>query len=123
VDPYSPGARLVAILFRTAHLFTMAVFVGGVWLGAPGADLGPWRTMAIGTGLLLLATEVNHDRRNWLWQACGLAVVAHVAALGLLAVSGRAATALAVVIGAAGSHAPKWLRKWSLRGTGEKRGR
>lgn len=114
MDPYAPTARLVGIVFRTAHLFTMAVLVGGVWI-APGAELSAWRTLTIGTGLLLLASELSHDGARWPFQLCGLAVIAHVAALGLLSVNGRLATALALVVGAAGSHAPKWLRKWSLR--------
>lgn len=116
MDPYSPPARLVGLVFRAAHLLAMAVFVGGVWLAAPPEALAPWRTAAIGTGLLLLASEVSHDPRGWAWQACGLAVVAHVLVLGLVAANGRVATGLAVVIGAAGSHAPKRVRKWSLRG-------
>jgi hypothetical protein len=69
----------------------------------------------IGTGLLLLASEVSHDPRAWPFQVCALAVLAHVAAMGLMAVNHRAATALALAIGAAGSHAPKRIRKWSLR--------
>lgn len=122
MDPYSPTARFVAIAFRTGHLFTMAVLVGGVWLGVPAADLAPWRTMTIGTGLLLLATELSHDGRAWPFQVAGLAVIAHVAALALLVVNGRVATALALGVGAVGSHAPKWLRKWSLRDGAWKRG-
>lgn len=98
----------------------MAVFVGGVWLAAPPDTVAPWRAAAIGTGVLLLASEVSHDPRRWPWQACGLAVIAHVLALGLVAANGRFATALAMIIGAAGSHAPKRIRKWSIRGGGAK---
>lgn len=123
MDPYAPLPRFLGIAARTAHLFTMGVFVGGVWLAAPAGAVEPWRTATIVTGLLLLVSEVSHDPRRWLWQAGGLAVLAHVAALGLVAANGRLATALAVVIGAAGSHAPKWLRKWSVRGGAEKRER
>jgi hypothetical protein len=117
VDPYSRGARAVGIAFRTAHLFTMAVFVGGVFLAAPDAAVRPWRGLAVATGVALLASEVSHGARTWIWQVRGLAVLAHVAVLALLAVGGadRAAAALAVVVGAAGSHAPKTVRKWSLR--------
>jgi hypothetical protein len=117
VDPYSPGARAVGIALRTAHLFTMAVFVGGVWLGAADAALSPWRLAAVLTGFLLLASELSHGE-GWLWQVRGLSTAAHVAALALLAVpdGSRAATALAVVLGAAGSHAPKAIRKRALFG-------
>lgn len=120
MDPYSPPARFAGLVLRTAHLFAMAVFVGGVWLAAPAEAVAPWRTAAVGTGVLLLASEVSHDPRRWLWQLAGLAVVAHVLSLGLVAVDGRLATALAVVVGAAGSHAPKRIRKWSIRGGGAK---
>jgi hypothetical protein len=118
VDPYSPGARAASIALRTAHLFAMAVFVGGVWLGVDDAALAPWRLGAVLTGFLLLASELSHGG-GWFSQVRGLSTVAHVAALGLLAVGeGRLATALAVILGAAGSHAPKSIRKWSLWGRG-----
>lgn len=114
MDPYAPIPRLLGVLARTAHLFTMAVLVGGVWLDAPAGVVAPWRTATIATGALLLVSEVSHDARRWPFQVCGLAVLAHAAALALLAVEARVATALALVVGAAGSHAPKWLRKWSI---------
>jgi len=116
VDPYSSGARLVGVVLRTAHLLTMAVLVGGIFLAAPEAAVRPWATLAAVTGIGLLASEVSHGPRTWAYQVRGLAVVAHVAALVLVAAgSGRAGAALALVIGAAGSHAPKSLRKWSFR--------
>jgi hypothetical protein len=117
MNPYSPGARAVGIALRTAHLLAMAVFVGGVVLAAPAAAVHPWRVLAVATGVLLLASELTHGARSWPWQVRGLATILHVAALGLLAVDGleRAAAFLAVVLGAAGSHAPRSVRKWSLR--------
>jgi hypothetical protein len=120
LDPYAPVPRALGIVLRTAHLFAMAVFVGGVWTGAADAALGPWRVAAVLTGFLLLASELTHGG-GWLWQVRGLSTIAHVAALALLAVPGqdRTATALAVVLGAAGSHAPKSIRKRSLVGRGE----
>lgn len=120
-DPYAPVPRLLGIVARTGHLFAMAVFVGGVWLEVPAPALAGWRAAAIGTGLLLLASEVSHEPRRWAWQASGLAVILHTAALALLAVDGRVATGLALVIGAAGSHAPKRIRRWSLREGAAKR--
>jgi len=101
VDPYSRGARLVGVVLRTAHLFTMAVLVGGIFLAAPEAAVRPWATWVAATGIGLLASEVSHGPRTWAYQVA--------------AGSGRAGTALALVIGAAGSHAPKSLRKWSFR--------
>lgn len=123
MDPYAPLPRFLGVVARTAHLFAMAVLVGAVWLDAPAATIAEWRAAAIGTGLLLVVSEVSHDPRRWLWQASGLAVLVHAAALGLLAVNGRAATALALVVGAAGSHAPKRVRRWAVWGGGGKGGR
>ena len=120
-DPYAPVPRLLGIVARTGHLFAMAVFVGGVWLEVPAPLLASWRTAAIGRGLLLLASEVSHEPRQWVFQMSGLAVVLHAAALGQLAADGRVATGLALVVGAAGSHAPKRVRKWSPR-RGRRRG-
>ncbi len=116
MDPYAPLPRFLGLAARTAHLFAMAVLVGGIWVGAPRPELLRWGAAVVVTGLLLLASEVSHDPRAWPLQASALAVLAHVAAMGLMVVDRRAATALALVIGAAGSHAPKRLRKWSLLG-------
>lgn len=121
MDPYAPLPRFLGIVARTAHLFAMAVLVGAVWLDAPAAAVADWRVAAIGTGLLLVASEVSHDRRRWPWQASGVAVVVHAAALALLGVNGRVATGVALVVGAVGSHAPKRVRKWALvRGNGKR---
>lgn len=115
MDPYSPGARALGIALRTAHLFTMSVYVGGVWLGVPAPNLELWRALTFGSGLGLLASELSHGP-GWISQARGLATITHVLALALVGWgAGRTGTLLAVVIGAAGSHAPKWIRKWSLR--------
>jgi hypothetical protein len=116
VDPYSPLNRAVGIALRTTHILTMAVYVGGVWWGGvSGPPLELWRALAFGSGLGLLATEMSHGP-GWLGQARGVAVITHVVALGLVGWGApRTGTALAIVIGSVGSHAPKWIRMWSLR--------
>ena len=116
LDPYSNGARAIGIAIRTAHLFAMAVFVGGVHV-APGApSLDAWRAATIATGAALLVTEMSHGR-EWLFQVRGLAALVHAAAIALLAVGGteRSATTVALVLGAVGSHVPRAVRKFSLR--------
>jgi hypothetical protein len=112
-----PGAvRAIGIALRTAHLFAMAVFAGGVHLGAPAPSIAAWRTATIATGAALLVVELSHSR-HWLYQVRGLAALAHVAALALLAYGGmdRSAVAVALVLGGVGSHVPKSVRKFSLR--------
>ena len=60
--------------------------------------------------------QASHSR-HWLYQGRGLATVAHVAAIVVLGLAGasRAGAALALVVGALGSHLPRSVRKWSLR--------
>lgn len=116
LDPSSSGARALSIVARTAHLLAMAVFLGGAWLAAGAPSLAAWRMLAAVTGAVLLLTEASHSR-HWVYQGRGLAVLLHVGLLGLLWVDGmgRFATGAALVVGAAGSHMPRSLRKWSLR--------
>lgn len=115
-DPYSRGARAVGIVLRTAHLFAMALFVGGLQLDAAESVLRPWRIATVATGIGLLATEMSHGRA-WIHQVRGLTAVAHVAVLALLAFGGmgRPASTLALVLGAVGSHLPRSVRKFSVR--------
>jgi hypothetical protein len=106
----------VAIGLRTAHLLTMAVFLGGTFAPVPPPGLAAWRLGAALSGAGLLVTEVTHGS-HWAVQVRGLFTVAHVAVLGLLLVDGLgpAGGAAAVVLGAVGSHMPRKLRKWSVR--------
>ncbi|HEY6002350.1 MAG TPA: hypothetical protein VIV57_05695 [Anaeromyxobacter sp.] len=115
-DPYSSGARAIGIVLRTSHLFAMAIFLGGVHLGAAAASIRPWRLATVATGAVLLLAEMSHGR-GWIHQVRGVAAAAHVGVLALLAFGGmeRPACTLALVIGALGSHAPRSIRKFSLR--------
>lgn len=116
LDPYSGVARAISIALRTAHLFAMAVFVGGLFAAAPDPSVRAWRLLTIATGAALLLSEATHGR-HWIYQGRGVATLAHVGVLALLAVGGmdRSASAAALVIGAIGSHMPGSLRKWSFR--------
>ncbi len=110
------ATRAIGILARTGHLLAMALLLGGAFAGVGQPALRGWAGLTAATGLALLATEVSHGR-EWPWQACGVASVAHVAAFGLLAWLGmeRAGCVAALVIGAVGSHLPRTLRRWSFR--------
>lgn len=116
LDPYSGGARAISIALRTAHLFAMAVFVGGLFAATPDPSVRTWRLLTIATGAALLLSEATHGR-HWIYQGRGVATLAHVGVLALLAVGGmdRSASTAALVIGAIGSHMPGSLRKWSFR--------
>jgi hypothetical protein len=114
-DGYTPAARAIALSLRTAHLGAMAMVVGAVYFAVPEPALRSWFAITAATGVGLLATEMSHSR-HWAYQGRGVAAIAHVAALALLAAGwGRAGIALALVLGAVGSHLPKKVRKWSLR--------
>ncbi len=115
-DPYSGGARAIGVVVRTAHLFAMALFVGGLHLGAADPSIRTWRLFTVATGAALLVLEMSHGR-HWLFQVRGVATVAHIAVLALLAMGGmdRHGSTAALVIGAVGSHMPRSLRKFSLR--------
>ena len=115
-DPYSSAARALGIALRTAHLGAMAVLVGGIELGAPGPSLRSWQVATFATGAALLASEASHSR-HWVYQGRGLATLAHVGAFFLLSFAGanRIGVAVALVVGALGSHLPRTVRKWSLR--------
>jgi hypothetical protein len=114
-DPYSPAARAIALGLRTVHLGAMSLVVGGLYFAVPPASLRSWIALTAVSGAGLLASEMSHSR-HWVYQGRGLAAIAHVAALALLVVgASRAAAALALVLGAVGSHLPKKVRKWSLR--------
>jgi hypothetical protein len=108
--------RVVAIALRTGHVAAMTGVVGGVWLGAPHADIRPWAALTALTGLGLVATEVAHGR-EWPFQGRGVASILHLAVLAAAALPGAApgATMTALVIGMAGSHMPRGWRKWSFR--------
>ena len=114
---YSPPARAIAVVLRTAHIATMAMLVGGMQFAAPEQALRPWRLWTVATGAALLVTEVSHSR-HWVYQGRGVAALAHVGVLALVFASSgmrRWVVLVALVIGSVGSHLPKRLRKWSLR--------
>ncbi len=112
----SPTARAIDVVLRTCHLGSMAALSGGLAFDAPSAALRPWLVLTFATGGGLLLSEASHSR-HWAYQGRGLFAMAHVGSLALLSALHltRAGAAVALVIGAVGSHLPKSVRKWSLR--------
>jgi hypothetical protein len=122
LDPYSGPARALNIALRTAHLGAMAVLSGGVAFGVPAASLQTATLLTVASGAALLLSEMRRGG-GWLTEGRGILAIAHVGAAGALLAAGqdRAGAATALVIGAVGSHLPKSLRRWSLRGGSARR--
>jgi hypothetical protein len=114
--PRVSAARQVAIAARTGHILVTSIYVGGMLWDVPAERLRVWRHLTVGTGAVLLVTEVRHSR-NWPHQGRGLTTMAHVGVL----VPGRrwpglakADAVAAMLIGSVGSHLPRSVRKWSV---------
>lgn len=108
--------RLANVACRAVHLVGVSLLVGGAVWDVEWARLqhALWLTIASGLGLLFL--EVAADPA-WLREGRGLAVVLKLAPLGLMPLApDRRGTLLvaAVVIGAVGSHMPRWFRHAAL---------
>jgi hypothetical protein len=115
-DPYSAPARALNVALRTVHLAAMALLAGGLAYGVPAGSLRGAIAATVLSGAALLVSEMSHGR-GWLWEGRGLLALAHVGLLAVLVAAGRprAGAALALVVGALGSHLPRTLRRWSLR--------
>jgi hypothetical protein len=114
-EPHLGLERAVGIALRTVHLVAMALLIGAAAFDAPPAALRTWLAATALSGAALVVSEARHSR-HWAYQARGLLVIAHVAALGAYRLGGgTGALAAALVVGAVGSHLPRALRKWSVR--------
>ena len=115
MSPYDPVPRTIAIVARTAHLLAMAGYLG-TQLDGNRASRARWRLATSVTGAALLATELSHSR-HWPYQGRGLMAAAHTGILPLGHAGdplGAPVAVAALVIGAAGSHLPRSIRKWSV---------
>jgi hypothetical protein len=113
----TPAARALGVVLRAGHLGAMAVLVGGVHFAAPEPALHAWRAATAASGVALLGLEASHSP-HWPYQGRGVLALLHVAAIGLVFVpslAGGAGLAVALALGAIGSHLPRTLRKWSFR--------
>ncbi|HET9597201.1 MAG TPA: hypothetical protein VFP65_16555, partial [Anaeromyxobacteraceae bacterium] len=80
-EPRLGMERAVGIALRTVHLVAMALFLGAAAFGAPRGTLRAWLAATALSGAALVVSEARHSR-HWVYQARGLLVLAHVAALG-----------------------------------------
>ncbi len=114
--PYTSAERVIGLTARTAHLLAVATYLGGKLLDVPDERLTLWRRLVVASGSALMISEAAHSR-NWPHQVRGVVALAHAATLAATHLSprvGKAAVVAALVTGAAGSHAPKAIRRWSL---------
>jgi len=107
-----PFRRTVRIGLRALHILTAGTLIGGHIFAQPTESLLPWLLGAIVTGSLLLLTDL-HASCAFLLEARGVAVVAKLIVLGLVAIFPDHAVVLLVsvlLIGAISSHLPKRYR-------------
>ena len=120
-----PAERWVRIGLRTAHLMSMAAYLGGSLFAVAPDRLATPFVLTLATGTLFALLEI-HGTLNWLFEVRGLATVLKVALLALVPVlpAARAPLLLLVLaIGSVSSHMPARLRHHSLLTGGQARHR
>ncbi len=108
--------RLLNVVCRTVHLVGVSLLVGGAAWDVEWPRLVPALWLTLGSGLGLLLLEVAADPR-WFGEGRGLAAGLKLAPLSLIpfAPDQRGPLLLAVVVvGAVGSHMPRWFRHAAL---------
>ena len=120
-----PAERWVRIGLRTAHLMSMAAYVGGSVFAVGSERLALPLALTLVTGVLFAALEM-FGTLNWLFELRGLATVAKTALLALVAVFPPMRIPLlftVLAIGSVSSHMPAKLRYFSILTGGQARHR
>jgi len=115
-SPPPPGARIVRITLRTAHLIAFGALYGGHVYGAGVEQLRPALLATVGTGGALMTLEL-YRTPLWLAQMRGLATL-----LKIILVLGATLwwdarlwlLTAAIIIGGISSHMPGRLRYYSI---------
>lgn len=103
-----PYRRWVRMSCRALHIFAIGILLGGHVFNQSVDALMPWLMLAIGSGFLLLATDLLASCAV-LFEARGLAILAKLLLLLLVPVFWEARVfilAVALVIGVFFSHMP-----------------
>ena len=111
-----PAGRWLNVAARTVHLAATGTLLGGHVFDAPIDRLWPLLAWAIVSGGALIALEV-YPSGHWLHQGCALTLYAKLALLVTVPWwwEHRVPILLAVVVLASvGSHAPRWVRHYSV---------
>jgi len=112
-----PFARVWNIAFRTAHLATMGVLLGGHVFGMPAERLLVWLYATVITGAGLAAIEA-YPSCSWCYEGRGACTLIKLLLLLLVPWLWSQRVALLVVVvvlGSVGSHMPWRYRHFSLR--------
>ena len=111
-----PAERWVRIALRTAHLMSMAAYVGGSLFGVAPERLTTALVLTLATGVLFTLLEM-FGTLAWLFELRGLMTLLKVGLLGLISVLPAANALLllaAVAIGSVSSHMPARYRYFTL---------
>ena len=111
-----PYARAWNIGFRTAHIATMGVLLGGHVFDVSKPVLLPWLQATIVTGLILAIIEA-FPRPRWFYQGRGFLVFLKLALMCLIPWFWNYRLAILmviVVIASVGSHMPGRFRYYSI---------
>ncbi len=115
-----PSGRALGIAFRTGHLLSVGVVLGGSVFGIEGSRLVPFFAAAGLTGLALIALELA-STFAWLSTVKGLAVLGKLGLLAILPLlPGHTVPVLvlAVIAASVASHMPSRFRHRRLLGAG-----
>lgn len=112
------GTRALSITFRTLHLASFGILLGGHMFGIEAERLLSALYFTIGSGVGLLAAEIRATGFGWFCMGKGMQVLVKLAIL--LAVpflwAYRVPLLLAIVVVASvGSHMPSRYRHYSFR--------
>ena len=111
-----PGKRARGVAFRTAHIASFGVLLGGTLFAVEPARLAPWLLATAASGAALVTLELA-STCAWLTTVKGLAVVAKLALLAAIGVipEHRLAILFAVVaVASVTSHMPARFRHHQL---------
>lgn len=112
-----PGDRPLRVLFRSVHIVTMAVMLGGYAFGIPHDRLQPWIWGMVASGLLLLGIDLVKSCA-WIAQGSGAAflVKALLLTAGFFIPTQRFGWYLAATfVASVGSHMPGRFRHGAWR--------
>jgi len=115
-----PGRRALSVAFRTAHLATFGVLLGGHVLGVEPARLTPFLVGTAVSGVLLVMLDLA-STCEWVFEGRGLAVAAKLGILALVPWLWEQRVLLlllVVVVASVGAHMPGRFRHRSFRRSG-----
>ena len=116
-DRHVPGERWLRTVFRTAHIASMAVLLGGHVFDVPAAQLRVALACAVLSGGLIVLLEI-YGSLNWLFEVRGLVTLLKVGLVCAVALFWEQRVVLlmaALVLGSVSSHATAEVRHFSLR--------